>query len=66
MHERTRVLNQLHAALRDLVPGGAPIGLSADKAATVMKGIRPVTATDSCRRDIAHDLPILAAWTPSD
>ncbi|MET8538923.1 transposase [Streptomyces sp. NPDC005065] len=56
VHERTRVLNRLHAVLRDLVPGGAPTGLSADKAATVMKGIRPVTATDSCRRDIARDL----------
>lgn len=56
VHERTRVLNRLHAVLRDLVPGGAPTGLSADKAATVMKGIRPVTATDACRRDIARDL----------
>jgi transposase len=56
VHERTRVLNRLHAVLRDLVPGGAPTGLSAGKAATVMKGIRPVTATDACRRDIARDL----------
>ncbi|MFF7234691.1 transposase, partial [Streptomyces sioyaensis] len=46
VHERTRVLNRLHAVLRDLLPGGAPAGLSADKAAALMKGIRPVTATD--------------------
>ncbi|MGW3248831.1 IS110 family transposase [Streptomyces sp. NPDC001070] len=56
VHERTRVLNRLHAVLRDLLPGGAPTGLSADKAAALMKGIRPVTATDACRRDIARDL----------
>ncbi|WP_392841344.1 IS110 family transposase [Streptomyces sp. LN500] len=56
VHERTRVLNRLHAVLRDLLPGGAPTGLSADKAAVLMKGIRPVTATDNCRRDIARDL----------
>ena len=56
VHERTRVLNRLHAVLRDLLPGGAPTGLSADKATAAMKAIRPVTATDACRRDIARDL----------
>ncbi|WP_435849524.1 IS110 family transposase [Streptomyces olivaceus] len=57
VHERTRVLNRLHAVLCDLLPGGAPTGLSADKAAALTKGVRPVTATDNCRRDIARDLP---------
>ncbi|MBZ9645834.1 IS110 family transposase [Streptomyces sp. PSKA30] len=56
VHERTRVLNRLHAVLRDLLPGGAPTGLSAEKAAAAMKSIRPVTATDACRRDIAREL----------
>lgn len=56
VHERTRVLNRLHAVLRDLLPGGVPTGLSADKAAAAMKCIRPATATDACRRDIARDL----------
>jgi hypothetical protein len=45
VHERTRILNRLHAVLRDLLPGGVPAGLSADKAAAAMKAIRPVTAT---------------------
>ena len=52
----TTARNRLHAVLRDLLPGGAPTGLSADKAAALMKGVRPVTATDNCRRDIARDL----------
>lgn len=56
VNERTRTTNRLHAVLRDLLPGGAPTRLSADKAATLMKGIRPLTATDNCRRDIARDL----------
>jgi transposase len=56
VNERTRITNRLHAVLRDLLPGGAPTGLSADKAAALMKGIRPITATDNCRRDIARDL----------
>ncbi|MFJ9447426.1 IS110 family transposase [Kitasatospora sp. NPDC101235] len=56
VHERTRVLNRLHAVLRDLLPGGVPTGLSVDKSAAAMKRIRPVTATDGCRRDIARDL----------
>ncbi|WP_371516605.1 IS110 family transposase [Kitasatospora sp. NBC_01300] len=56
VHERTRVLNRLHAVLRGLLPGGVATGLSADKAAAAMKRIRPVTATDNRRRDIARDL----------
>ncbi|MGW4985376.1 IS110 family transposase [Streptomyces mirabilis] len=56
VNERTGTTNRLHAVLRDLLPGGAPTGLSADKAATLMNGIRPITATDNCRRDIARDL----------
>ncbi|GDY51838.1 hypothetical protein SVIO_024610 [Streptomyces violaceusniger] len=54
--ERVRIVNRLHALLRDPLPGGAPNRLSPDKAAALMKGIRPVTATDNRRRDIARDL----------
>ncbi|MEU5773415.1 IS110 family transposase [Streptomyces venezuelae] len=56
VNERPRITNRLHAVLRNLLPGGAPTRLSADKAAVLMKGIRPITATDNCRRDIARDL----------
>jgi transposase len=54
--ERTRILNRLHSLLRELVPGGAPIGLSAAKAAALLRTIRPATATAACRRDLARDL----------
>lgn len=54
--ERTRLFNRLHVLLRDLVPGGAPTALSANKAADILKRLRPITATDCCRRDLARAL----------
>ena len=39
--ERTRALNRLHGLLRDLVPGGVAGKLSADRAARILRGIRP-------------------------
>jgi transposase len=54
--ERTRLLNRLHQLLRELIPGGADLHLTADKAAALLRGIRPATATDACRRDLARDL----------
>jgi len=54
--ERTRILNRLHGLLRDLTPGGAPSDLSADKAAALLRGLRPATATAACRRQLARDL----------
>jgi transposase len=39
--ERTRALNRLHALLRDLLPGGVSGKLSADRAARILRGIRP-------------------------
>lgn len=55
-HERVRVANRLHGLLRDLTPGGAALNLSADTAAALLRGVRPITATDQCRRDLARDL----------
>jgi transposase len=59
--ERTRVLNRLHALLRDLVPGGVPGGmLSADRAARILRGVRSHrtsrSAADSVRHRIASEL----------
>jgi transposase len=55
-HERTRVLNRLHQLLRELIPGGADADLSANKAAVLLRRVRPATATDACRRDLPKDL----------
>src|SRR5215207_7036948 len=58
--ERTRVLNRLHGLLRDLVPGGVSGMLSADRAACVLRGVRPRrdsrSAAYSVRRRIASEL----------
>lgn len=53
---RIQTVNRLHAPLRELLPGGAPANLTATKAATVLRGLRPVTATDRVRRSLATDL----------
>jgi transposase len=38
--QRTRTVNQLHALLRDLLPGGAPTDLTASQAAAVLDRYR--------------------------
>ncbi len=54
--ERTRTLNRLHGLLRGLVPGGAGKNLSADKAARVLRGVRPQSGPARARRRLAADL----------
>src|SRR3954468_24635983 len=58
--ERTRTLNRLHGLLRDLVPGGVPGRLSANKAARILRRIRPRrslrSAAESTRRRLASEL----------
>jgi transposase len=39
--ERTRALNRLHGFLRDLLPGGVSWKLSAERAARILRGMRP-------------------------
>jgi transposase len=45
--ERTRALNRLHGLLRDLVPGGVARTLSADRAASILRGIRSQEGTSA-------------------
>ncbi len=55
--ERTRALNRLHGLLRDLVPGGATGTLSADRAARILRGMRPRgCASDRLRRRLALEV----------
>src|SRR5215210_5448472 len=54
--ERTRALNRLHGLLRDLVPGGVTGKLSADRAARILRGIRPRGASSRVRRRLASEI----------
>ena len=55
--ERTRALNRLHALLRDLLPGGVVGKLSADRAARILRGIRPKEgASARLRRGLASEV----------
>jgi transposase len=54
--QRTRSVNQLHAVLRELIAGGAPRRLSADRAAALLRAVRPLTAADRARKQVAWDL----------
>jgi transposase len=54
--QRTRLVNQLHAVFRDLVPGGAPKDLTAAIASRLLAGIRPVGPVEAARKQLARDL----------
>ena len=54
--QRTRSINQLHALLRDLVPGGARTDLSAAAAAKVLTGLRPAGPVETARKTLARDI----------
>jgi transposase len=55
--ERTRALNRLHGLLRDLLPGGVGRKLSAERAARILRGIRPQgCASDRLRRRLASEV----------
>lgn len=54
--ERRRTINRLHRHLRDLIPGGAPTGLSADAAAKLLIKVRPVGLVQTERKAVAREL----------
>lgn len=54
--EHTRWINRLHVLLRDLHPGGAEVRLGTVDASTLLTKIRPVTAADHQRKQIARDV----------
>src|SRR5215213_10017469 len=55
--ERTRALNRLHGLLRDLLPGGVARMLSAERAARILRGIRPKGgASARLRRRLASEV----------
>jgi transposase len=54
--QRTRLVNQLHAVFRDLLPGGAPRRLTATVASGLLAGFRPVGPVEAARKQLARDL----------
>jgi transposase len=54
--QRTRLVNQLHALLRDLVPGGADTDLTPAHATRVLAGVRPVGTAEITRKLVAREL----------
>jgi transposase len=55
--ERTRALKRLHGLLRDLLPGGVTGTLSAERAASILRGIRPKGgASAHLRRRLASEV----------
>jgi transposase len=53
---RVRLVNQLHALLRDMIPGGARPALTAEAATTLLRGFRPVSAAERTRKELAREL----------
>ncbi len=53
---RTQTINRLHVLLTQLIPAGAPIGLSADTAAQLLRTVRPRTPMLATLRALASDL----------
>jgi len=53
---RVRLVNQLHALLRDLIPEGAGPALTAKAAAALLRGIRPVSPAERTRKQLAREL----------
>jgi transposase len=53
---RTQAACRLHAVLRELVAGGAPRRLSADRAAKLLRSVRPDGPIEGERRRLAADL----------
>lgn len=51
-----RLINQLHALLRELFPGGMERDLDTEDAARQLKAFRPETAADAMRKNIALDM----------
>jgi len=53
---RTQAICRLHALIRCLVPGGTGVRLSADRAAAVLRQLKPAEAADLERKRLALEL----------
>jgi len=55
-HERNRTTNRLHVMLCELVPGGIPKELTVSKAVSLLDAVKPTTAVDQARYEMACEL----------
>jgi transposase len=53
---RTQTVCRLHALLRELVPGGGPLRIRADRASELLRRVRPTTPVEAEREHLAQDL----------
>lgn len=53
---RTQTVCRLHVLLRELIPGGAPVRLRADRAAVLLRRVRPTSPVEVERKRLAQDL----------
>ena len=53
---RTRTVCRLHVLLRELIAGGGPLRIRADRAAALLRGVRPDDAVTVERKRMALDL----------
>ena len=51
-----RTTNQTQAVLRDLVPGGAAVAVTAKSASVMLRSIRPESQAGRTRKELARDL----------
>jgi transposase len=54
--DHTRMISQLHRLLLELIPGGAPLSLSAAQARALLVKVRPRDAAGETRRRVAAEL----------
>ena len=54
--QRVRVANQLHTVLRDLVPGGAALAITARSALKMLRSVRPASVCERTHKELANDL----------
>jgi transposase len=54
--QRVRVANQLHAMLRDLIPGGAPLAITEASASKLIATVRPGSPVERARKELAREL----------
>ena len=55
-HRPDPAFNQLHALLRDLIPGGADRNLAATTATKLLAAVRPIGAAETARKQLCRDL----------